>query len=202
MFPYCLLRKALQNTGSYISEIAELSFSGLDDTLTACSERLNVSSFLRICISQQKTVRILGRKHQAAANIIKQLQKRQSFESCRFQQRHIRESVLLGHCNPYQIELGKHDLNQGRCLIQREFWQKHELSKEAESRHHSSYSPHHVSPKKTEKEFYSWCVLCHPTLCTITSKIKEANSKTQPQLVHLLPFRAPIHIVETTLTDI
>lgn len=37
------------NTVSFISETAELPFSGSDDTFTACSGRLNVSLFLRTC---------------------------------------------------------------------------------------------------------------------------------------------------------
>lgn len=50
MIPYGLLRKLLQNIGSFTSETAELNFSGLDDTSTASSERLNVSLFLKTCI--------------------------------------------------------------------------------------------------------------------------------------------------------
>lgn len=103
-FPHGLLRKVLQNTGSFISEIAELPFSGLDDTFTACSERLNVSLFLR----KQYEFQAENIRQQQIELISYRKDKTSSLK--RFQEYHIKESVLS--------VLTKHGLDQGSCLVQ------------------------------------------------------------------------------------
>ena len=117
---------------------------------------------------------------------------RENFESYRFQERHVKRTCTFG--------LDRTWSRPGK--MQREFWQKRQLCYVAESRNYSPDSPHHVLPKETEKEFYSWSVLCHPTLCPISWRIKEANGKTQPQIAHLMPLLASIRIVGTTPTRI
>lgn len=93
------------------------------------------------------------------------------------------------------IRQQKNKPSRRRSLVQRN--PDRTMRQEAESWHHSQHCPHHMSPKK--KEFYLWCVLCHATLCTIPWKTEEANSKTQPHKVHLLPCLVPRHTGGTAL---